>query len=65
MESLIFTKYYIEINKKSAFRNAMPDCSINSEIIAATFGNDAGSMDAASLVFKSLPIIKTYIATFF
>ena len=44
MESLIFTKYYIDINKKSAFRYAMPDCAINTEIVASTLGNNAGCM---------------------
>jgi glucokinase len=39
--------------KKAAFRYAMPNCSSNTEIIAALLGNNAGCMGAASLVFKS------------
>ena len=46
-------QFYIDMISESAFRYAMPDCSTNTEIVAATLGNNAGCMGAASLVFKS------------
>ncbi len=44
--------FYIDMIKESAFRYAMPDCSINTEIVAAILGNNAGCMGAAMLVFR-------------
>ncbi len=44
--------FYIDMIKESAFRYAMPDCSVNTEIVAAILGNNAGCMGAASLVFR-------------
>ena len=46
-------QFYIDMIKKSAFRFAMPDCSVNTDIVSALLGNNAGSMGAASLVFQS------------
>lgn len=45
-------QFYIDMIKESAFRYAMPDCAANTEIVAASLGNNAGCMGAASLVFK-------------
>ncbi len=45
-------QFYIDMIKKSAFRYAMPDCSVNTDIVSALLGNNAGCMGAASLVFK-------------
>lgn len=45
-------QFYIDMIKDSAFRYAMPDCSTNTVIVAASLGNNAGCLGAASLVFK-------------
>lgn len=45
-------QFYIDMIKDSAFRYAMPDCSTNTDIVAASLGNNAGCLGAASLVFK-------------
>lgn len=46
--------FYIQMVRERAFRYAIPDCAVNTEIIAASLGNKAGSLGAASLVFSSL-----------
>lgn len=45
-------QFYIDMIKESAFKYAMPDCSTNTDIVAASLGNNAGCLGAASLVFK-------------
>lgn len=45
-------QFYIDMIKDFAFSYAMPDCSINTDIVAAKLGNNAGCLGAASLVFK-------------
>jgi len=45
-------KFYIDMIKKSALSYAMPDCSSNTDIVAATLGNNAGCLGAASLIFN-------------
>ena len=47
-------QFYIDMIKESAFKYAMPDCSTNTDIVAASLGNNAGCLGAASLVFKHL-----------
>ena len=47
-------QFYIDMIKESALRYAMPDCAVNTEIVAASLGNNAGCMGAASLVFNSI-----------
>lgn len=46
--------FYIQMVRERAFRYAIPDCAVNTEIIAASLGNKAGSLGAASLLFSSL-----------
>ena len=46
-------QFYIDMIKKSAFSYVMPDCAVNTDVVAATLGNMAGCLGAASLVFKS------------
>lgn len=46
-------EFYIQMIREKAFRYAIPDCAVHTEIIAATLGNQAGSLGAASLVFGS------------
>lgn len=46
-------EFYIDMVRKQAFRYAMPDCAVNTVIMAAELGNKAGSMGAAWLVFSS------------
>ena len=46
-------QFYIDMIKESAFKYAMPDCAVNTEIVAAILGNKAGFLGAASLVFKN------------
>ncbi len=46
-------QFYIDMIKKSTFSYAMPDCSVFTDVIGATLGNNAGCMGAASLVFKN------------
>lgn len=45
-------QFYIDMIKESAFGYAMPDCSANTDIVAATLGNNAGCLGAAMLVFR-------------
>jgi len=45
-------QFYIDMIRESAFRYAMPDCAANTEIVAASLGNNVGCMGAASLVFR-------------
>lgn len=46
-------QFYIDMIKEAAMRYAMPDCSTNTEVVAAVLGNHAGCLGAASLVFKN------------
>lgn len=43
--------FYIEKVRKAAFRYAMKECAVNTEIISATSGNKAGFIGAAAEVF--------------
>lgn len=45
--------FYMDKIRKEAFRHAMADTKVNTEIMAAQLGNKAGSLGAASLVFNS------------
>ena len=47
-------QYYIEQIKNSAMRYAMPDCRVNTDVVGAALGNNAGCIGAASLVFRNL-----------
>lgn len=44
--------FYIESVSKEAFKHAMPDAAVNTEIVAAELGNNAGCLGAASLIFN-------------
>jgi glucokinase len=46
-------KFYIDMIKNSAMSYAMPDCAKNTNVVAATLGNNAGCLGAASLIFKN------------
>ena len=46
--------FYIQKVSEKALRYAIPDCAVNTEIMAASLGNKAGSIGAASLVFTRL-----------
>ncbi|MDD2474472.1 MAG: ROK family protein [Dysgonamonadaceae bacterium] len=46
-------QFYIDMIKEVAFRYAMPDCAVNTDIVSALLGNNAGCLGAASLVFKT------------
>jgi len=46
-------QFYIDLIREAAFRYAMPDCAVNTDVVAAALGNQAGCLGAASLVFKS------------
>jgi glucokinase len=46
-------QFYIDMIKKSAMSYAMPDCAVNTDVVAATLGNQAGCLGAASLIFKN------------
>ncbi len=46
-------QFYIDMIKEATFRYAMPDCAINTEVVAAILGNMAGCLGAASLVFRN------------
>jgi len=46
-------QFYIDMIKKSAMSYAMPDCAVNTDVVAATLGNMAGCLGAASLIFKN------------
>lgn len=43
--------FYIKKVSESAFRYAIPDCAVNTRIVAASLGNRAGCLGAASLFF--------------
>ena len=43
-------QFYIDLIAKAAFKYAMPDCSVNTQIVAAVLGNRAGCLGASSLV---------------
>ena len=45
-------QFYIDMIKETAFKYAMPDCSVNTDIVSATLGNNAGCLGAAMLVFN-------------
>lgn len=47
-------QFYIDMIKKSALGYAMPDCAVNTDIVGARLGNNAGCLGAASLVFKKI-----------
>lgn len=47
-------QFYIDMIKKSALSYAMPDCAANTDVVAATLGNQAGCLGAASLIFKNV-----------
>ena len=44
--------FYIQKVSEKAHSYAIPDCAVNTQIIAAALGNKAGSIGAASLFFK-------------
>lgn len=46
--------FYIRKISEKARRYAISDCAVNTEIMAASLGNKAGSIGAASLVFSQL-----------
>lgn len=46
-------QFYIDMIKKSAMGYAMPDCAANTDVVAATLGNMAGCLGAASLIFRN------------
>lgn len=43
--------FYMEKVREEAFKHAMPDTAVNTKVIAAQLGNNAGSLGAVSLVF--------------
>lgn len=45
-------EFYIRKVSEKAHAYAIPDCAVNTEIVAATLGNKAGSIGAASLIFS-------------
>lgn len=45
-------EFYIQKVSGKAFRYSIPDCAVNTQIMAASLGNKAGSIGAASLFFK-------------
>ncbi len=47
-------QFYIDMIKESALRFAMPDCAVNTDVVGANLGNNAGCLGAASLVFKKI-----------
>lgn len=47
-------QFYIDMIKKSALGYAMPDCSLYTDVVGATLGNNAGCLGAASLIFKNV-----------
>lgn len=47
-------QFYIDMIKESAFSYVMPDCSKYTDIVAASLGNKAGCLGAASLAFTNL-----------
>lgn len=47
-------EFYIDLIKKYTFQYAMPDCAANTDVVGAILGNMAGSLGAASLIFKNV-----------
>jgi glucokinase len=47
-------QFYTDMIKEATFKYAMPDCAVNTEIVAAVLGNRAGCLGAASLVFRNI-----------
>ena len=47
-------QFYIDMIKKSALSYAMRDCAANTDVVGATLGNLAGSLGAASLIFRNI-----------
>lgn len=47
--------FYIQKVSVKALRYAIPDCAVNTEIMAASLGNKAGSIGAASLFLNRKP----------
>ncbi|MCS2901956.1 ROK family protein [Bacteroides thetaiotaomicron] len=47
--------FYIQKVSEKALRYAIPDCAVNTEIMAASLGNKAGSIGAASLFLNRKP----------
>lgn len=46
-------EFYIEKISQEAFRQAIPACSCNTQIVKATLGNKAGSLGAARLILEA------------
>jgi len=44
-------QFYIDMIKAVAFKNMMPDCGVQTEVVSAQLGNIAGSLGAAAMVF--------------
>lgn len=47
-------EFYIRKVSEKAYRYSISDCAVNTQIMAASLGNKAGSIGAASLVFTQL-----------
>ncbi len=47
-------RFYIDLIKSAAFKYAMPDCAVHTDVVAAVLGNRAGCLGAASLIFKNV-----------
>jgi glucokinase len=47
-------RFYIDLIKKYTFQYAMRDCAANTDVVGAVLGNMAGSLGAASLIFKNV-----------
>ena len=47
--------FYIQKVSEKARSYAIPDCAVNTEIMAASLGNKAGSIGAASLFLNRKP----------
>lgn len=45
-------EFYIEKLRERAYRYAIPDCAVNTKIMAANLGNKAGCIGAATLIIK-------------
>ena len=46
-------QFYIDMVKAEAFKNAMSDCAVNTDIVAAGLGNKAGSLGSASMILDA------------
>lgn len=46
-------QFYIDMIRESSNNYVMPNCGSHTEIVAAKLGNTAGSLGAASLIFKN------------